>query len=198
MLEVSSSKPLASESKGFAFWVELVAPGLPSAGYLSYVGMKCVIKKILTHALRFGATYNIDFLKEIKASIGDDGIELFKNPTFGPYLNFPKCNFRDKSLSFSIKDFAIITGLKCKDEVATLDIPGIQDAPPPGPSTTTVNPKEVQSKDISGFENFSTSPPDQLVRSSSRVSGTSSPPPPKRRKKINTPKIKVSEPSQSE
>ncbi|WMV58096.1 hypothetical protein MTR67_051481 [Solanum verrucosum] len=32
MLEVSSSKPLASESKGFAFWVELVVPGLPSAG----------------------------------------------------------------------------------------------------------------------------------------------------------------------
>ncbi|WMV56082.1 hypothetical protein MTR67_049467 [Solanum verrucosum] len=26
MLEVSSSKSLASESKGFAFWVELVAP----------------------------------------------------------------------------------------------------------------------------------------------------------------------------
>uniref|UniRef100_A0A0V0H339 Putative ovule protein n=1 Tax=Solanum chacoense TaxID=4108 RepID=A0A0V0H339_SOLCH len=37
-LEVSSSKPLASESKGFAFWVEIVASGLPSAGYLSYVG----------------------------------------------------------------------------------------------------------------------------------------------------------------
>ncbi|KAG5631949.1 hypothetical protein H5410_003666 [Solanum commersonii] len=37
MLEVSSSKPLASESKGFAFWVELIAPGLPSADYLSYV-----------------------------------------------------------------------------------------------------------------------------------------------------------------
>ncbi|WMV27153.1 hypothetical protein MTR67_020538 [Solanum verrucosum] len=31
MLEVSSSKPLASESKGFLFWVELVAPDLPSA-----------------------------------------------------------------------------------------------------------------------------------------------------------------------
>ncbi|KAH0681580.1 hypothetical protein KY284_022665 [Solanum tuberosum] len=272
--------------------------------------MKCVIKKIPTHALIFGATYNIDFLKEIKASIWDDGIELFKNTTFGPYLNFSKCNFRDKSLSFSIKDFAIITSLKCKgnvkdltylestpswllqryfpdattslirscliqrflmgnwenthdavqmaimfqlyswgqiaftklmksfildfnldkqmyrlssmsyalnegrgckakiwnvyverflrDEVAALDLPDIQDAPPPGPSTTIVNPKEVQSKDISGFEDFSTSPPEQLVRSSSRVSGTSSPPPPKRRKKINTPKIKVSEPSQSE
>ncbi|KAH0695568.1 hypothetical protein KY289_015567 [Solanum tuberosum] len=36
MLEVSSSKPLANESRGFAFWVELVIPGLPSAGYLSY------------------------------------------------------------------------------------------------------------------------------------------------------------------
>ena len=34
MLEVSSSIPHASESKGFAFWVELVSPGLPSAGYL--------------------------------------------------------------------------------------------------------------------------------------------------------------------
>ena len=37
MLEVSSSKSLASESKGFAFWVEVIAPGLPSADYLSYV-----------------------------------------------------------------------------------------------------------------------------------------------------------------
>ena len=36
-LGLSSSKPLDSESTGFAFWVELVAPGLPSAGYLSYV-----------------------------------------------------------------------------------------------------------------------------------------------------------------
>ncbi|KAG5575651.1 hypothetical protein H5410_055785 [Solanum commersonii] len=35
--KVSSSKPLANESKGFAFCVELVAPGLPSAGYLSFV-----------------------------------------------------------------------------------------------------------------------------------------------------------------
>ncbi|WMV44949.1 hypothetical protein MTR67_038334 [Solanum verrucosum] len=37
MLEVSSSKLLASKSKGFAFWVELVTPGFPSAGYLPYV-----------------------------------------------------------------------------------------------------------------------------------------------------------------
>lgn len=37
MLEVSSSKSFVSESKRLALWVELVAPSLPSAGYLSYV-----------------------------------------------------------------------------------------------------------------------------------------------------------------
>lgn len=37
MLEGSSSKSLASESKRFAFWVELVALSLPSANYLSTV-----------------------------------------------------------------------------------------------------------------------------------------------------------------
>uniref|UniRef100_A0A0V0GPY3 Putative ovule protein n=1 Tax=Solanum chacoense TaxID=4108 RepID=A0A0V0GPY3_SOLCH len=42
MLEVSSSKPLASKSKGFAFWVELVALGLPSASYLT-----CVVCELL-------------------------------------------------------------------------------------------------------------------------------------------------------
>lgn len=30
-LEVSSSKSLVSKSKGFAFWIEVVALGLPSA-----------------------------------------------------------------------------------------------------------------------------------------------------------------------
>ena len=37
MLEVLSFKPLASKSKGLVFWIELVAPGLPGASYLSYV-----------------------------------------------------------------------------------------------------------------------------------------------------------------
>ncbi|WMV33447.1 hypothetical protein MTR67_026832 [Solanum verrucosum] len=48
MLEVSSSKPLASESKGFAFWVELVAPGLPSAGSNPKVGKHWVISSYLS------------------------------------------------------------------------------------------------------------------------------------------------------
>ena len=45
MLEVSSLKPLASESKGFAFSVELVAPVLPSAGYLSYVVLRAIAQE---------------------------------------------------------------------------------------------------------------------------------------------------------
>ncbi|KAG5606532.1 hypothetical protein H5410_028024 [Solanum commersonii] len=67
----------------------------------------------------------------------------------------------------------------------------LRDAPSPGPSTIAVNPKKVQPKDIVGFEDFSIRPPEQLVRRSSRVSGTSSRPPSKRRKKVDTPKIKI-------
>ncbi|WMV30461.1 hypothetical protein MTR67_023846 [Solanum verrucosum] len=85
-------------------------------------------------------------MKEIKASVGDEGIELFKNTIFGPYLNIPKCNFQGQItkcllllelqqdntnvlhirhanmsvLQFSIKDFSIITGLKCKSNVKDL------------------------------------------------------------------------------
>ncbi|KAG5578147.1 hypothetical protein H5410_058281 [Solanum commersonii] len=82
-----------------------------------------------------------------------------------------------------------------QDEVEALDLPDIQDTHTPKLSTTALLPNKVQTKaSTSGFEDFSTSPPGYLSRKSSRVSGTSSPPPPKRRKKIDTPKIKVSEP----
>ncbi|KAH0751763.1 hypothetical protein KY285_004911 [Solanum tuberosum] len=82
-----------------------------------------------------------------------------------------------------------------QDEVEALDLPDIQDAHTPEPSTTTVLPNKVQTRaSISGFEDFSTSPPCHLLRKSSHVSGTLSPPPLKRRKKIDTPKTKVSEP----
>ncbi|KAH0679555.1 hypothetical protein KY284_020640 [Solanum tuberosum] len=84
------------------------------------------------------------------------------------------------------------------DEMEALDLSDIQDAHTPEPSTIAVDAKEVQTKDSSGFEDFSTSPPGHLFRISPRVSGTSSPPPPKRRKKIDTPKTKVSEPKVSE
>ncbi|KAH0691113.1 hypothetical protein KY289_018471 [Solanum tuberosum] len=57
-------------------------------------GMNYVIKKILAHPLRFGATLNFDFVNEIKKSTNEEGVEMFKNTIFGPYLNIPKCNFQ--------------------------------------------------------------------------------------------------------
>ncbi|KAH0712209.1 hypothetical protein KY289_008168 [Solanum tuberosum] len=82
------------------------------------------------------------------------------------------------------------------EELATFDLPEDEHDPPSSPTTTYVNPKIVQPNDIADFDDFSTRPPEQLLWRSSRVSDTSSPPPPKRRKKVDTPKTKVSEPSQ--
>ncbi|KAG5625213.1 hypothetical protein H5410_010431 [Solanum commersonii] len=58
--------------------------------------MKYVIKKVSTHALRFGAPFKTNFLEEFQKSIGDDVIEMFRATIFGPYLDIPKCNFQDQ------------------------------------------------------------------------------------------------------
>ncbi|KAH0701486.1 hypothetical protein KY285_015764 [Solanum tuberosum] len=112
-------------------------------------GMNYVIKKIPAHPLRFGAVFNFDFANEIKKSITEEGVEMFKNTIFGLYLNIPKCNFQGQItkcllllevqhenkdllhvrhangtvLQFSIKDFAIVTGLKCKGNVKDFSYP---------------------------------------------------------------------------
>ncbi|KAK6773595.1 hypothetical protein RDI58_028833 [Solanum bulbocastanum] len=57
-------------------------------------GMNYVIKKIPAHPLRFEVVFNFYFANEIKKFIKDEGIEMFKNTIFGPYLNIPKCNFQ--------------------------------------------------------------------------------------------------------
>ncbi|KAG5570569.1 hypothetical protein H5410_060335, partial [Solanum commersonii] len=333
--------------------------------------IKYVIKKVPTHATRFGVPFNTIFLEEFHKSIGDDVIDLFRATIFGPYLDIPKCNFQGQIsnskvlhirhangviLKFGIKEFAIIIGLKCKgntkefeypestpcrlfqkyfpgavksvsknhlvqrflmgnwennqdalqmailyflhtfilaqtgdssisvneflmvedgryqdfniskqlyqlyglpyalnvwtyefasqlnpeiavkeqnvipricnwrvvalkpkfemlmtsifqentcsnivptpEELAAFDLTEDEHDHPSSPTTTSVNPKIVQPNDIADFDDFSTRPPEQLLRRSSRVSDTSSPPPPKRRKKVDTPKTKVSEPSQ--
>ncbi|KAH0730193.1 hypothetical protein KY289_001381 [Solanum tuberosum] len=82
------------------------------------------------------------------------------------------------------------------EELAAFDLTEDEHDPPSSPITSSVNHKIVPPNDIADFDDFSTRPPEQLLRRSSRVSDTSSPPPPKRRKKVDTPKIKVSEPSQ--
>uniref|UniRef100_M1BBI8 Ulp1 protease family, C-terminal catalytic domain containing protein n=1 Tax=Solanum tuberosum TaxID=4113 RepID=M1BBI8_SOLTU len=79
------------------------------------------------------------FVEELKLSIGIEGVEKFKNTIFGPYLNIPNCNYQGQItkclllleleqdnidelhirhvsgniLHFTIKEFAIITSLKC-------------------------------------------------------------------------------------
>jgi len=88
-------------------------------------------------------------LKEFQKSIGEDVIELFRVTIFGPYLNIPKCNFQGQIskclllleleqgnskvlhirhanggiLKFGIKEFAIITGLKCKGNTKDFEYP---------------------------------------------------------------------------
>ncbi|KAK4736914.1 hypothetical protein R3W88_000611 [Solanum pinnatisectum] len=94
--------------------------------FFEFAGYELCYKKILAHPLRFGAVFKFDFANEIKKSINEKGVEMFKNTIFVPYLNIPKCNFQDllhvrhangTVLQFSIKDFAIVIGLKCKGNV---------------------------------------------------------------------------------
>ena len=111
--------------------------------FLYKQGMNYVIKKIPAHPLRFGATFNFDFVNKIKLSIKDEGVEMFKKIIFGSYLDIPKCNFQGQItkcllllevqhenkdvlhvrhangnvLVFGMKEFVIVTGLKCKGNV---------------------------------------------------------------------------------
>ncbi|KAG5612861.1 hypothetical protein H5410_024142 [Solanum commersonii] len=111
--------------------------------------IKYVIKKVPTYAIRFGVPFNTIFLEEFQKSIGDDVIELFRATIFGPYLDIPKCNFQGQIskclllleleqgnskvlhirhshgcvLKFVIKEFAIITDLKCKGNTKDFEYP---------------------------------------------------------------------------
>jgi len=80
-----------------------------------------------------------------------------------------------------------------QEELESLDLPNNSHVPPNRPATSVVNQEEVQPNDVSGFEEFSSKPPEQLLRRCTRVSTTGSTPPPKRRKvahptKNNVPK----------
>ena len=101
------------------------------------------------HPLRFGATFNFDFVNKIKLSIKDEGVEMFKKTMFGPYLDISKCNFQGQIIKcllflevqhenkdvlhvrhangnvlvFGMKEFVIVTGLKCKGNVKDFSYP---------------------------------------------------------------------------
>jgi len=50
-------------------------------------------------------------------------------------------------------------------ELKSLDLPNNSHVPPNWPGTSVANQEEVQPDDVSGFEEFSSKPPEQLLRS---------------------------------
>ncbi|KAG5591979.1 hypothetical protein H5410_042493, partial [Solanum commersonii] len=103
--------------------------------------IKYVIKKVSTHAIKFGVLFNTNFLEEFQKSIGDDVIEQFRATIFGPYLDIPKCNFHGQiskclllleleqgnskvlHIRHANGEFVIITGLKCKGNTKDFEYP---------------------------------------------------------------------------
>ena len=112
--------------------------------------MNYVVKHIPTNALKFGPTYNTNFVVHLISSIKDEGMNLIKEIIFALNLNIPRCNYQgqitkflylleiehdnlDKEihiyhakgnvLKFSISDFAIVTGLNCKGNVKDFTYP---------------------------------------------------------------------------
>ncbi|KAH0655064.1 hypothetical protein KY285_029946 [Solanum tuberosum] len=69
-----------------------------------------------------------------------------------------------------------------QEELESLDLPSNSHVPPNWPATSVANQEEVQPDNVSGFEEFSSKPPEQLLRRCTRASTTGSTPPPKRRK----------------
>lgn len=54
----------------------------------------------------------------------------------------------------------------------------------PIPTISAVKPNQAEPQELTGFEDFSSKPSEQLVRKSSQLAGTSSPPSPKIRKNV--------------
>ncbi|KAG5614871.1 hypothetical protein H5410_014695 [Solanum commersonii] len=70
--------------------------------------MNYVVKQIPKRLLKFGSTYNTNFIRDLVLSIGDEEVEQ-DNPAGELHIRHAKGNI----LNFSIKEFAIITALKC-------------------------------------------------------------------------------------
>lgn len=78
------------------------------------------------------------------------------------------------------------------EECTALQLPQPSHVTHDEPSTSNVNIDVGKPQEVPGFEDFSSEPPDQLLRRSTRVSGIGSTPPPKRRKVVHPHKTKVS------
>ncbi|KAH0720289.1 hypothetical protein KY284_005319 [Solanum tuberosum] len=60
------------------------------------------------------------------------------------------------------------------EEIRSLDLPDNSHVPPTQTDSLNVNHEEVQPEEVPGFEDFSSKPPEQLFRRSTRVVGTRS------------------------
>ncbi|KAF3668286.1 hypothetical protein FXO38_08158 [Capsicum annuum] len=105
-------------------------------------GMKYRIGKVPPHPLHMGSLCNYASGEEIKKYFGDDVLGAFKNMIFDIFLNLPRCNWirqiskcllmlkiqqdnkdelhvwvQEEILKFTMLEFAIITGLKCTDNI---------------------------------------------------------------------------------
>ncbi|WMV50535.1 hypothetical protein MTR67_043920 [Solanum verrucosum] len=58
------------------------------------------------------------------------------------------------------------------EEIRSLDLLDNSHIPPTQPDSSNVNHEEVQPEEVPGFEDFSSKPPKQLFRRSTRVVGT--------------------------
>ncbi|WMV35020.1 hypothetical protein MTR67_028405 [Solanum verrucosum] len=105
-------------------------------------------------------------------------------------FNLSEQLYRLYGMSYALNN-ACLNIVPTPEKLAVFDLTEDEHDPLSSHTTTSVNPKIVQPNNIVDFDDFSTRPPEQLLRRSSRVSDTSFPPPPKRRKKVDTPKTKV-------
>uniref|UniRef100_M1CLN1 Ulp1 protease family, C-terminal catalytic domain containing protein n=1 Tax=Solanum tuberosum TaxID=4113 RepID=M1CLN1_SOLTU len=78
------------------------------------------------------------------------------------------------------------------EEIRSLDLPDNNHVPSTRPDSPIVNNEEVQPEEVPGFEDFSSKPPDQLLRRSTRVLSSGSTPPRKRIKVVHPHKYNLS------
>ncbi|KAH0680135.1 hypothetical protein KY284_021220 [Solanum tuberosum] len=138
--------------------------------------MKYVIKHIPKQPLKFGPTYNSNFNENLVLSIKDEGNGV-------PRV----CNWKVVGAKPKIEMFMenIFTENDCsnvqptQEEIISLDLPNNSHVPPTQPATSDVNHEEVPPDEVPRFEEFSSKPPEQLLRRSTRFSTTGSTPPPR-------------------
>ncbi|KAF3684466.1 hypothetical protein FXO38_00253 [Capsicum annuum] len=105
-------------------------------------GMNYRIDKVPPHSLHMESLCNCAFGEEIKEYFGEDVLGAFRNTIFGIFLDLPWCNWigqiskcllmleiqqdnkdelhvwvQGEILKFTMLEFAIITGLKCTDNI---------------------------------------------------------------------------------